>query len=167
LFATTAIPQGSAIGDHAAATTLCTNSYTGKFQNAPYSLTCPHIVPLLAYAADNGVQSVPAHYGVPTDRPFVGPTGTPIASDWSSLLGLANVGTNLLNAGVLTHASANTESTWTGFDSTGALTANCNDWSANSTGSMIATYRGWTNDWTSGTDICNNYYIQVMCMCWY
>lgn len=61
---------------------------TSKFCNANKPALCTSstsAVALLGYAADHGVQDVPANYGVPTNVPIVSSDSTQIAANWSGL----------------------------------------------------------------------------------
>jgi hypothetical protein len=141
------------------------------YGQAPYNLSCAHIVPLLGYSANRGVQDLPTNFGVPTTRPFVGPTGTPIADDWSALINMAaGVGDTLLAANVLfyTPGEVNTEFAWTGFTVGGAASANnCGDWQVASKGNCVSSPTYFRNaTWAPWPEDCTTNMMEVMCLCW-
>jgi hypothetical protein len=107
---------------------------------------------------------------VPTAWPFVGPTGTPIASNWSALINMAaGVGDTLFVAEVLFVGGViNTQFAWTGFTGSGALANNCGDWqSGGGNGNYVTTpEQGYNATWASGVGGCFSYWAEVMCLCW-
>lgn len=83
-----------------------------------------------AFLSVNGgdeIRDMPGNYGVPTNRPIVGPNGTVIANDWADLLD-GTIDVSLGTAGLPTAGPF-----WSGSNADGSLGANnCTGWTDNS-----------------------------------
>jgi hypothetical protein len=86
--------KAGALGGRAGANALCTAA-------APnFSFPKTNVVALISVSAGDQIRDFPALYGVPSDRPIVGPTGLRIADNWADLLD-GTTALSMAGAGVL------------------------------------------------------------------
>jgi hypothetical protein len=165
------IYKGTDVGDRTAAAAKCQAAHD-QVNRGLSNLACNHYVPLLGYAPNGVTDLTQAPYLVPTNRKFVGPSGTAIADDWNTLVNMSNNVNDVLgNAGVLTSSQANSLYAWTGFTTGGAVTDHsCEGWTGTGNGSYIL--RDLASGWAGSPAApspgrCDSYILPILCMCWH
>ncbi|HEY3494861.1 MAG TPA: hypothetical protein VGK73_09255 [Polyangiaceae bacterium] len=131
----------------------------------------PHA--LISVSESDAIADFPSLYGLPTDRPFEGPSGAVIADDFADLLD-GSIDRSLEAAGVVVSEPG----FWfTGSNSDGTASENnCSGWTSTDFSSTIRANYGYTGStdsdgtWWLGSDVatatCSAGQYHVLCITW-
>jgi hypothetical protein len=141
-----------AVGGRAGADDKCTMAGAG------FMFPRTRINGFISVTASDEIRDMPAMYGVPTNRPVVGPGGVRIADNWADLLD-GNIAVTLRDAGVL--PSPGSDFWYSGSNTDGSLAPqNCTNWTASNTlgdaryGRNFETGGNWIS---TGNAVCGSY----------
>jgi hypothetical protein len=141
------------------------NAINGYCIDAKPLLPCTNVVTFISIDEFDDIAQMPTNYGVPTTKPILGPTGTPIAASWVDLL---NPKVNLLET--LKNADITNGAWWSGSDATGkylpAASDNCNGWTSGTDTGMTGKHNSVDSTWINDTTHPCNSACYILCICW-
>jgi hypothetical protein len=162
-------------GSRVAANSICQTSYTQW--SAPQ--TCSNFTALVIFSDENNLLNMATLQGVPLDREVTVLDNSFLAgNNFSELMSSpptfsgtgygydgASFGTFQGRFGILSGYI------WTGYNNSGNVEANCNNWTSNSNdntriGLINVPYSAANNHWGSTVSGCDNIQSHMMCLCW-